>query len=667
MAALVDKNNCEPGSDKNRLAALEDEINSLKKELNTLQDSEKKYLTMFHSSPAGIVITRMADGIVVDMNRSFTRMTGYDLNDVLGKTSLEVGFWVHETVRDKIKKKLETDGSYSNLEFEFKTRSGEKRVGIFSSKTMKSDNEKYFLTSMTDISDRVKAEKDLKEREQVLQAIFNSADDSIFIKEKDRRYSFVNPAMEKLMGLGAKDLVGKRAEDLFDETAVKAIKEVDDPTFLGETMRGTWTINVGSARKTFHVVEVPLRDALGQVEKICGIVRDLTDQENAEAEKRNMAKQLLQAQRMEAVGTLASGIAHDVNNILQIIFTNSFLLQEEIAEDHPGQDMISSIVRAGQKAADMIDKVLLFSRTGEIGGDPLSIGKVIEETTDLLWNNIPPGIEIRVNVFKNAGTILGDSGQIHRVLVNLANNAVAAMNNHGGTLTIEVKKIVLDEKIVTGARTLQPGPYARLRVSDTGHGMDEKILSRVFDPFFSTREMNKGTGLGLAVVHGIVLAHRGAVTVQSEPGRGATFDVYFPSVPDEDSRRSNEPDKRSEMTASVLLVDDDPEQVELGLLVLTRCGYQAFGVYSGQEALEILKRDPEKFDLLIADQNMPGITGIELLRAAKTIASDMKLIVMTGRADDSLLSKMREIGVTEILKKPFSPEKLNHIIANSLQ
>ena len=519
-----------------------------------------------------------------------------------------------------------------------------------------------FVGSWVDITERKKAEAALAWSEESARGLLNATTDIALLAEADGTILALNSVAVSRLGKDTRELVGKKIYDLFPKPVSDMGKEM-----AAEVIRTKKAMNNKVERDGIYwdTSVYPIIDEHGNVARLAIYARDVTDLIIGEANKLKMEKRLQQAQKMETVGTLSGGIAHDVNNILQIITTYASLLQDCLSKTHEGQKSVSSILSAGKRAAALVDQLLAFSRTGSVAPTPFLFRTVVEEAIDLLRKNLPAGIEMEVDIPPDDGCVMGEPDQIHRVLINLANNSIAAMSERGGILHVDVEPVELKEKLLTEMGSLLPGSYFRLSVSDTGRGMSQEIQSRIFEPFFSTRDVGRGTGLGLSVVHGVVTAHQGAVTVRSELNQGSTFSVYLPRSNQIAEIKKDNPLAVSSRS-SILFVDDDPEQVRLGTLILEKTGYLATGANGGQEALEVLERSPERFDVLIADQNMPGVTGIDLLRRAATVAPDLKTIIATGRAEASIMLKIKDNSAAAILPKPFTPEELKLAIERAL-
>ncbi len=395
---------------------------------------------------------------------------------------------------------------------------------------------------------------------------------------------------------------------------------------------------------------------------------DVTRHVRTERDKKKFESQLLQSQKMEAVGTLAGGIAHDFNNILWIITGNVELVKAELApENSQAHYHIQRVEEAGRRAKDLVTQILNFSRLSSQEKRPLKISTIVRESLRLLRSSLPTTIEIRQNIAEEEMVILADLTQISQVLVNLCTNAAHAMRESGGLLDISLSMITLDEDETVRHQNLAPGQYALLSVMDTGQGIPEDVLGRIFDPFFTTKQVDEGTGMGLSVVHGIVKNHDGAITVFSKPGKGAVFHVLLPLIKGDTETVGK---KYSQVVPTgherILLVDDDGILLETQERILHRLGYAVVPMQSSTKALEEFKKRPHKFDLVITDQTMPGMTGLNLARECIAVRPDIRIILCTGFSESVSEERARSSGISAFLMKPVVMGKLAHAVREVL-
>ncbi len=372
----------------------------------------------------------------------------------------------------------------------------------------------------------------------------------------------------------------------------------------------------------------------------------------AEEYKAKLEGQLQQSQKMEAIGTLAGGIAHDFNNILGIIVGNTELAMDDIPGWNPAHYNLEEVRKASLRARDMVKQILSFSRQTKQEAKPVRIKTIIEEALKLIRSSIPTIIEIRQNYSAQADTILADPTQINQVLMNLCTNANHAMREKGGILEIGLKNIDLDEKDVIRYQNITPGKYVALSVSDTGHGIEPDIVDRILDPYFTTKEIDEGTGMGLAVVHGIVKNHNGAIDVYSEHGKGTTFNVLLPLIQSEILPEAISSKPLPTGTERILFVDDEKALADLGKRMLERLGYDVTVRTRSIEALEAFRAQPDKYDLLLTDMTMPNMTGKDLAQELLRIRPDFPIILCTGYSETITEDSARQFGIKSFVMKP---------------
>jgi PAS domain S-box-containing protein len=374
------------------------------------------------------------------------------------------------------------------------------------------------------------------------------------------------------------------------------------------------------------------------------IAEDITSQKNLEI-------QLQQAHKMESIGTLAGGIAHDFNNILGIIVGNTELAIDDVSEWNPARQNMEEIRTASFRARDVVRQLLSFARQTKLEKKPTNIIPIVKESLKLLRSSIPTSTEIRQNIPTDIDTILADPTQINQVLINLCTNADHAMPD-GGIIKVILKNVELGENATAQYHNLNPGRYVNLIVSDTGHGIPKEEIDRIFDPYFTTKEVGKGTGMGLAVVHGIVKGHNGLITVESELEKGTTFSMFFPVVEKEAVVETESDEDLPAGNERILFVDDEESIAKLGHRRLERLGYKLESTTSPIKALALFRSQPDQFDLIITDLTMPKMTGDKLVKEILNIRSDIPIILCTGFSEKIDEKKAKEIGAADYIEKP---------------
>jgi PAS domain S-box-containing protein len=372
------------------------------------------------------------------------------------------------------------------------------------------------------------------------------------------------------------------------------------------------------------------------------------------SEKKKLESRLRQAYKMEAIGTLSGGIAHDFNNVLSIILGNAELAIDDIPESSPARFNLKEIRTASMRAKDVVRQLLNFSRKADQELKPTRIIPVVKDALRFLRATIPTSIEIRQNIQGASDTVLADSTQIHQVILNLGTNAFHAMEETGGVLEIGIKNVVFDQKAAIPYSELVPGKYVQLTLSDTGQGIAPEIRERIFDPYFTTKEIGKGTGMGLSVALGIVKGHGGAISVDSEPDKGTCIRIFLPMVDKEAETEFVSEEKLSTGNENILFVDDEESLADLGRLRLEKMGYRVTAITRPAEALELFCANPDQFDLVITDMTMPQMTGDRLAKEILKIRPDMPIIICTGFHEKMTEEKSKEIGIKTFLLKPVS-------------
>ena len=473
---------------------------------------------------------------------------------------------------------------------------------------------------------------------------FNAITDIITIQDTDMRIVRANLAAGLLFGLAPEALIGRRCYELFRDTTEPCAGCPGTRTFLDHT-RHVAEITHHKLGKTLLVSASPLYDGGGRFVGLVHTAKDISEQ-------KKMEQQFRQAQKMEAMGTLAGGIAHDFNNILAAIIGFGDLAVADLPPGSRAGEDLNEVLAAADRAKTLVKQILSFSRQVERDQQPILIHLIVKEALKLLRASIPTTIEIRSEIDTDCGPVMADPTQIHQVLMNLCTNAYHAMAD-GGILAVGLKKgqnIPVDP---LGRLGLPSSACVVLEVSDTGCGMDQNTVERIFDPYFTTKAEGKGTGLGLAMVHGIVVSHHGRITVDSEPGRGSTFRVYLPRLATGVTRTAmekNEPCPTGD--ERILVVDDEKPVVRVTSLSLQNLGYRVVSFSSSEEAVAEFRSRPDDFDLIITDMAMPRMSGAQLTREVLLIRPDMPIILCTGYSESINDERARELGIRKFLLKP---------------
>ena len=499
-----------------------------------------------------------------------------------------------------------------------------------------------------------KLRSEVKERQQAeeerirLATAIEQAAESVVITDRDGTIQYVNPAFESIAGYARQEAVGQNPRALKSGKHRKEFYvDLWNTIASGKVWRGHF-INK-KKNGTLYEEEAtisPVKNTSGEIINFVAVKRDVT-------EEMKLEDKLRQAQKMEAIGTLAGGIAHDFNNILSAIIGYTELEEYELPEGSKTQEKLREVLKAGRRAKDLVKQILTFSRQGDQERRPLQISHIVKEALKLLRASLPTTIEIRRNIEPDTGIIEADPTQIHQVLMNLCTNAAHAMNKKGGVLEVGIRNVeVENEGIGLEYPHVPPDHYVMLTIRDTGHGMSAGIVERIFDPYFTTKEKGEGTGLGLAVVHGIVKSYGGAITVYSEIGKGSTFNIYLPANEKKVEEEKETGDTIPTGHQRILFVDDEPSLVDIGRKMLGHLGHEVTVRTSSMEALEAFRNNPEKFDLVISDKTMPQMTGFDLAREIKQIRPDIPIILCTGFSDTTDSDKVKAMGISGLVMKP---------------
>ncbi len=498
-----------------------------------------------------------------------------------------------------------------------------------------------------------------------LQSVVDSAIDAIITLDTSQRVLLFNRAAERMFGCRAAEVIGQPIDRFLPPRLRGA--HADLVRRFGATSASARPMGAGLEVTGVRAdgAEFPLEASIARMEVAGEVVfgvalRDLSERRAQEQQREELERQLRQAQKMEAIGTLAGGIAHDFNNILGAILGNAELAAEDLPAAHPARESVRHIHQAGLRARDLVHSILTFSRQREPTRESLDLTRVIAESLTLLKATLPSTITIRTPVTAGCPQVFADASQMVQVVMNLATNALHAMQPAGGTLELGLEP-------ATGTPPeLPPGRYAHLWVRDTGRGMTPEVLERAFDPFFTTKPPDEGTGLGLAVVHGIIRAHGGTITARSEPGRGTQFDVILPAVAQVAPAPALAGESSGGGAERILLVDDEPALVALGQRQLERMGYRVRGFTSPTDALAAIAADPAGVDLLITDLTMPSMRGTDLARAVQTLRPDLPILLSTGYGGAVTPEEIQTAGVRDILAKPATREMLARAVRAAL-
>ena len=499
----------------------------------------------------------------------------------------------------------------------------------------------------------------IERRSRRLTTAIEQAVDSISITDIDGTIQYVNPAFENIYGSDTESLVGT---NLFSLIFLKN-KEMISRIRLSLAQEDSWNgrTDMKKGEGSIHIVDLTIslvRDSFGNPTNYVSVIHDVTHEVR-------LGRQLRQSRRMEAIGTLAGGIAHEFNNILAAVSGFTALASHSLDKEHPAAAHIEKILEGHNRAKNLIKKILAFSRQIEQERKPISIRPVIKEALDLIEASAPSSITIQTDISPDTGKILADPSLLQQLIMNLCSNACNAMKGTGGILKVGLSEVHLDSTSLEQHPDITPGTFLKISVSDTGHGMEKDIVERIFDPFFTTQDVSEKTGMGLAVAHGIIENLGGIITVQSEPEKGTLFNVYFPQIASAGKEEDvvTIPPSGNER---ILFIDDEKEKLSAGRRLLEFLGYEVTTADGGIDAMEIFQADPEKFDLVITDHNIPVMTGLAMTKKLFDKRPDLPVILCTEVTDNILEEEWKTAGIRKNIIKPLAVGELANTIREVL-
>ena len=644
------------------LVSVVSDISDIKRAEQALAESEKRYRTLFEKAGDAILTIELEgekSGCIASANLAAADMYGYPVSELPG---MEMRRLVTPEAISEFQNRFGGDlnavlnAEWIRSEAIHLRKDGSRFPVEASGGIVELGGKSYIFMFHRDISDRKKAE----EERLLLATAIEQSPDLVCITDTQRRIEYVNPAFETLTGFSRASVIGKNTSvfkgDLHGRLSSQDIlKHIDN----GMSWKGRMTNRRrDGSRFDVEAAISPVTDAKGAILKFITVERDITEDLRRE-------RQLRQTQKIEAIGTLAGGVAHDFNNILSGIIGFTEIAMMDVDEGSPARGNLKKVLAAGERAGDLVKQILAFSRKGEQEFKPILVRIVVKEALQLCRATLPSFIEIQPMIQSDLA-VMGDPTQIHQVVMNLCTNAGHAMEKTGGVLTVAMDDLYLDEEFTRRYPAASPGAFIRMVVSDTGCGISSENMERIFDPFFTTKKQGKGTGLGLSVVHGIVESHGGMLTVESQTGQGTSVAVYLPVI---EAQAETAVDDGADLpvgTERILFVDDEPFQVDLGREVLSRLGYAVETETDSLLALECFRDAPQAFDLVMTDMTMPGLTGDELGQAILSIRPDIPVILCTGYSERITESQAEAMGFGGFAMKPMVVGQIARLVRSVL-
>ncbi len=650
------------------------------------------------TSSDGISIADLS-GEILYANKAMLRMWGFDrAEEILGDSSYP--YWDNEKEARRVAKAMQTTGRWSG-ELVAKRKDGSTFPVALSAHmaTDKSGQPLCLMASCRDITERKKAEQELAKYQEHLQGLVDERTNElqeanellqreigerrrseeaaresevqlrlmadsipalITYIDSERRYQFNNAAYTEWFNMPAEECVGKYVWEVIGETTYEEIREHIDEALRGRQVSYEQKVPLpGGAMRHVQVSYVPHMDSESKVQGFFALATDVTAQKNMEERHR-------QAQRLEALGTLAGGIAHDFNNLLGAIIGFTSMAREDSGEETELRQDLDEVLSAANRARDLVGRILAFSRQTKENHAPVRLNPILEESVRLIEAVIPASVKITTAIDGECDAVMGDASQIHQVIMNLLTNAYHAMKERGGELHVALEQIYVDAEFVARGSDLGEGPYARITVKDTGHGIAQEELERIYDPFFTTKDVGEGTGLGLSTAHGIVQVHGGAITARSEVGKGTTFSVYLPSTHELESVDPHSEDSAPGGSERILVVEDEAMLLRFAERSLSKLGYRVTAFQSSLEALDEFQARPQSFDLIISDLNMPHMDGAAFAREALRAREDVPIVLVTGYSETFDAAAAAQLGVRQMLSKPYTSHVLAKTVRNAI-
>ena len=622
-----------------------------------LAESEGRYRRLFEAARDGILILDAETAEIADINPYLCDLLGLSRAEVLGRKLWEIGPFRDVPASRANFHELQATEYIRYEDLPLEAANGRKIAVDFVSNVYRVDGTRVIQCNVRDITER----KQAAEKEAVLVRAVEQAAEAIIITDTTGAIVYVNPAFERVSGWGREEVLGRNPRLLKSGTQDAAFYRE-----MWETLAGgaTWTGHLQNLRKDGTLFEEeatisPVRDGTGQTVNYVAVKRDVTSEARLE-------RQLFQSQKMEAVGRLAGGVAHDFNNLLQVIVAYGEIVHRGLAGGNPLQGKVEQILKAAERASGLTQQLLAFGRKQVLQARILDLNAVVSDIEQMLRRVIGEDIELSTRVEPDLGSVRADPAQIEQVLMNLAVNARDAMPE-GGRITIETRNVELDAGYAATHGPTPPGRYVMLALSDTGSGMDAATQARIFEPFFSTKELGKGTGLGLSTVYGIVKQSDGFIWVYSEAGVGTSFKIYLPRVDEEITllpEKTSRPLPRG--TETVLLVEDEPSLREPLREALAGSGYSVLVARDGPEAVRVAGAHAGIIQILVTDVIMPGMTGPRMVEIVAKTRPEMKVLYVSGYSDESVTRHGLMGPGTAFLGKPFSLETLLHRVRELL-
>ncbi len=621
-----------------------------------LKKSREQFRTLIDNAADAIFVHDLRGQIVI-VNQQAAKTLGYSSKELLAMSVFDIeadfpdpkeliGFW----------KNLTPDNSFMfegiHKRKDNTTFPVEIQIGLIEHR-----GQKTVQALVRDITKR----KKLEQERVLLATAIDQANETVVMTDMEGVIQYVNPAFEQITGYNRNEAVGQNPRML---KSGKQSEEFYNELWQTITSGETWKGHFVNKRKDGSLYEEkasisPIVDSSGKIINFIAVKRDVTQ----EAE---LSRRLHQTQKMESIGTLAGGIAHDFNNILSAILGYTELVISDLPEESDKRKDLDQVLAAANRATDLVHQILTFSRKSDLQLISLRVQSIIRDSIKFLRPSIPTTIEIKQNIDPECGNVMADPTLIHQVVMNLCTNAYHAMRLSGGILSITLQSTRLSGKDLTDKINLKAGNYLKLEVSDTGTGIPEDVRHKIFEPYFTTKKKGEGTGLGLAVVHGIIKSIGGEISVNSQLGKGTIFHVYLPEVEATKPIQKELSKPLPVGDESILIIDDEESLLQMHKTIIESLGYSVTAITKSVDALSTFQNDPEKFDLVITDMTMPNQTGADLAKQMLAVRADLPIILCTGYSELINSEKAKAIGISKYVNKPIRKKDMAFIIRKVL-
>ncbi len=645
--------------------------------VESLRASEERFSTIFQAAPMLMSISRMEDGCYLQVNDAFVEITGFARDEVIGRTSVELGILKRDDRRNLLQD-LHGRGRVKSRELTLHRVDGAEMICLYCMEIVEIEGRKRLLSIAVDITEQKHAQAAIRQQQENLNLIFNSIPMVLALVDGQGRIVDINHSGRRFFGREREEILGLLCGEVFGcinsydgrgcgrnpvckDCPVRTRVEHTHATGLShmeEEARMSFLVDGRERFVDLLISTVPIRHEADTT--VLLLLNDITSRKKAEQEQTVLREQLHQALRLESIGRLAGGVAHDLNNLLSPIHGYGEMLVEDLEGNDSHREFAQQVVNGAERASDLIRQLLVFSRRQVLEFKPVDINVLVENFKKLLCRTIREDIEMTFSLAENIAAVEADVGQLEQVIMNLAVNAQDAMIS-GGTLTIETAMADDGDRAFLWEKAAEPANFVKIMVGDTGHGMDESLCRQIFEPFFTTKGPEEGTGLGLSTVYGIVKQHKGFVAVESTVGRGTIFKIFLPAFAGESDHEAGDMVQRPERQGSetILVVEDDERLLKLIAAALQRKGYHVKTASSAKEALALFEgAEKPVCDLLLTDIVMPGMNGRELGLSIEKKFSTIKVMYMSGYADDIITRKGVLIDQVNFLEKPFSTKAL---------